>query len=267
VSNVTRKKQSSLASRASSGAGRAARAERSNGWCGRAVVLPGSGSDDLFVRFAFEAPLRAVGIELVSPSPRHGADVVDGYRAALDAAAADPQPLLVGGVSLGAHVAASWAADRRADLDGRLGGLLLALPAWAGDPGSAPAAVAARATAAQVRRGGTTAALAAAAAGSPPWLIAELARSWPRYGDGLAAALEAAAAEPGPDAAALGSLRVPAGIAALVDDPVHPLAEARRWQRWLPNAALSTTTLAALGADPSVLGRAAVRGWLRARQV
>jgi pimeloyl-ACP methyl ester carboxylesterase len=263
-------KQSSLASHSPSGVGRAARAEasaeRSNAWYGRAVVLPGSGSDEQFVRVAFEAPLRAVGIELVSPPPRRGADVVDGYRAALDAAAAGPEPLLVGGVSLGAHVAAAWAAERSADLDGRLGGLLLALPAWTGDPGGAPAAVAARATAAQVRAGGTAAALEAAAAGSPPWLAAELARAWPRYGDGLAAALEAAAAEPGPDAAALRSLRVPAGIAALVDDPVHPLAEALRWRRWLPTASLRTTTLAALGADPSVLGRAAVRGWVRARQ-
>jgi hypothetical protein len=54
------------------------------------------------------------------------------------------------------------------------------------------------------------------------------------------------------------------GIAALVDDPVHPLATARAWARALPRAAVRTTTIAALGADPAVLGRAALRAWQEA---
>lgn len=239
-------------------------AERSNAWYGRAVVLPGSGSDERFVRSAFEDPLRDVGVTLVAPRPRYGASVVAGYRAALDAAAAAPGPLLVGGISLGAHVAAAWAAEHLPDLGPRLRGLLLALPAWTGEPVDAPAALAATATARQVRAGGTAAALAAAAAGAPVWLAAELGRAWPRYGAGLAPALEATAAEPAPDPAVLRSLRVPAGIAALVDDPVHPLEVAQRWQRHLPTAVLRTTTLAAFGADHAALGRAAVQAWQRA---
>lgn len=205
-----------------------------------------------------------MGITLFAPSPRRGADVIDGYRAALDAelerAVAGGERLLVGGVSLGAHVAATWAATRST----QLAGLLLALPAWSGPADGAPAALAARATADLVRAGGVTTALDAARAGSPSWLAAELGRAWPRYGAGLAAALDAAAAEPGPDAAALGALTVPAGIAALVDDPVHPIAEARRWQALLPHAVLHSATLAAFGADPEVIGRATVLGWLRA---
>lgn len=224
------------------------------------MILPGSASDDVFVRSAFAGPLRAVGITLSAPSPRPGADVVDGYRAALDAELERGGLLLVGGVSLGAHVAAAWAAACRAPLTG----LLLALPAWSGPADGAPAALAARATADLVRAGGVHAALDAARAGSPPWLAAELGRAWPRYGSGLAAALEAAAAEPGPDPAALRSLTVPAGIAALVDDPVHPVDEARRWQALLPHAVLHTATLAAFGEDPEVIGRATVLGWLRA---
>ncbi len=225
-------------------------------------MLPGSGSDEVFVHAAFAATMRSIGMELVAPAVRPGPGVVDGYRAALDAALdATPDGLLVGGVSLGAHIAAAWAAERPG---ARLGGLLLALPAWTGAPDGAPAALAARATAALVRSEGVTAALAAARAGSPPWLASELERAWPRYGAGLAASLEAAAATPAPDPAALGSLTLPVGIAALADDPVHPLAEARRWHDLLPRAGLVTSTLAAFGSDPAVLGRATVLGWLRA---
>jgi pimeloyl-ACP methyl ester carboxylesterase len=231
-------------------------------------VLPGSGSDEVFVRAAFAEPLRGVGVALHVVAPRRGGDVVDGYRAelaaALEAALDGAGPVLVGGISLGAHVAAAWAAERRAAAGSNLAGLLLGLPAWTGPAGAAPAALAARATASQVRAGGVAAAVAAARAGSPPWLADELARAWSRYGTGLAAALEAAAAEPAPDEAALRSLAVPVGIAALVDDPVHPLVEAERWQRTLPRAVHQTATLAAFGADPAVLGRAAVLGWLRA---
>jgi pimeloyl-ACP methyl ester carboxylesterase len=232
-----------------------------------AVVLPGSGSDDVFVRAAFAGPLNAAGIRLVAPAPRRGADVVAGHRAALDTALADPTTgtLLVGGVSLGAQVAAAWAADRLAGGPRRVGGLLLALPAWTGPPAAdAPAAVAARLTAAAVRRGGVDAAVAAARAGAPRWLADELDRAWRGYGSGLADALEAAAAEPAPDAATLAGLALPTGVVGLRDDPVHPLVRAREWQALLPRAVLHTTTMAVLGADPAVLGRAAVRGWRRA---
>lgn len=237
-----------------------------------AVVLPGAGSDEQFVRRAFARPLRALGIDLVAPAPAPGRDLVSGYRAALDGAcdsAHDSAPggLLVGGISLGAHVAAGWAREQRPD---RLSGLLLALPAWTGRAETgradgAPAAQAARATADLVRTAGLQGAVDVARAGSPPWLATELERAWRRYGPGLAASLDAAAQEPAPDADALRSLAVPTGIAALVDDPVHPLVEARRWTALVPGAVLHTATLAAFGADPEVIGRAAVLGWLRSR--
>lgn len=227
-----------------------------------AVVLPGSGSDDVFVRAAFAEPLRAVGVDLLAPPPRPGPEVVDGYRAALDAALTGHRgPLLVGGISLGAHVAARWATAHQ----DRVAGLLLALPAWTGPAADAPAASAARATARQVRSGGLAAAVTAARTGAPRWLADELARAWLGYGAALADALTGAADEPAPDAAELGSLAAPAGVVGLIDDPVHPLAVAASWQQRIPRAALLTSTLAALGADPEVLGRAAVLGWLRAR--
>ena len=168
--------------------------------------------------------------------------------------------MLVGGVSLGAHVAARWAA---AAPRGRVAGLLLALPAWTGLPRAAPAAVAARWTAAQARRGGVAAAVAASA-GAPSWLVAELGRAWAGYGAGLAPAFETAAEEPAPTTAELAGLDVPVGVAALVDDPVRPLEVAQEWHAALPRSALVTTTLAAFGADPGALGRAAALAWLRA---
>jgi pimeloyl-ACP methyl ester carboxylesterase len=224
-------------------------------------MLPGAGSDERFIRSVFAAALAGVGVELVAPPPRRGADVIAGYRAALDAAG--PGPVLVGGISLGAHVAARWAATAP---PGRVAGLLLALPAWTGAPSTpsrAPAALAAQVTAAQVRTGGVAAAVAATAE-APAWLAAELHRAWAGYGTGLAPALEAAAAEPGPTEAELRGLDVPVGVAALVDDPVHPLAVARCWHAALPRSALVTARLAAFGADPETLGRASVLAWLRA---
>jgi pimeloyl-ACP methyl ester carboxylesterase len=236
-------------------------AERSGPPPVRAVLLPGSGSDALFVRSVFGPALRAAGVALEAVDPRPGADVVAGYRAALDAALSRGTPLLVGGISLGAHVATAWAADQDPAVHVRLVGVLVALPAWTGAAAGAPAAAAARLTAAQVRIGGLPAAVAAARAGAPAWLADELARAWAGYGPGLADALDAAADCPAPDPAALRALPVPVGIAALADDPVHPLATARSWARLLPRAATRTTTLAAFGADPPVVGRAAVRAW------
>jgi pimeloyl-ACP methyl ester carboxylesterase len=224
-------------------------------------VLPGSGSDARFVRSTFGPALAARGVALDAVAPRPGADVVAGYRAALDAAAGRPGAFLVGGISLGAHVAAAWAAERAPT---GLAGVLLALPAWTGAPDDAPAAAAATATAAQVRAGGLAAAVAAARAGAPSWLADELARAWAGYGAGLADALDAAAAHPAPDLVTLGSLAVPVGVVAVVDDPVHPLVTARAWAQALPRAAIRTTTLAALGADPAVLGRAALLAWQEA---
>ncbi len=229
-------------------------------WPRVAVVLPGSGSDATFVRAAFEPALRAVGIALVAPDPRPGPDVVAGYREALDAAA-DGRPLLVGGISLGAQVAASWAAAQPPST--RPAGLLLALPAWTGAPAGAPAALAARLSAARLRAHGLGPELAAVRAAAPGWLADELARAWAGYGPALPDTLDAAAATPGPAEADLAGLDLPAGLAAVRDDPVHPVAVARRWRALLPRATLVEAGLDAFGADPATLGRAAVLGWLR----
>lgn len=226
-----------------------------------AVLLPGTGSDEVFVRAVFAGPLRALGVPLLTPPPPPGAELADGYLAILDALADEHGELLVGGISFGAHLAAEWAVRN----PGRCGGLLAALPAWNGDPGLAPASQAATLSADLVARSGVDAALAHTA-GSPDWLRAELDRAWRRHGDGLAAGLRVASARPSPSPAELAGLDVPAGVGTCTDDPIHPTKVASEWAAALPRASLGETTLAALGADRESLGRATVLAFLRACQ-
>ncbi|MEU3270811.1 alpha/beta hydrolase [Saccharomonospora sp. NPDC006951] len=226
-----------------------------------AVLLPGTGSDEVFVRSVFAGPLRALGIPLVAPAPPPGAAVTSGYLRLLDEIAERARsPIVVGGISLGAHLATEWALRN----SGRCAGVLAALPAWNGSPGSAPAATAAKLSADLVSRSGVEAALRTAVAGVQPWLAGELDRAWRGHGQELAESLRAAAGHPAPTLRALGGLPVPFGLAACTDDPVHPVEVARSWAAALPRARLYETTLAAFGSDREILGRAAALGWLRA---
>lgn len=221
-----------------------------------AIMLPGTGSDETFVRSVFDIPLAAVGIRTIAPAPVPGAALASSALAAVSASATES--VLVGGISFGAHLAAEWALGNPS----RCAGLVLALPAWHGAPGSAPASLSARLSAAQVRSLGVAGALAASEL--PPWLAGELGRAWRGYGDGLAVSLELAAERAAPTLAELETLDFPVGIAACSDDPVHPADEARAWAAALPRAAVCSTRLAVLGRDPEALGRAGVLAWLRA---
>jgi pimeloyl-ACP methyl ester carboxylesterase len=223
-----------------------------------ALILPGAGSSADFVARAFGPALRNAGYELVTPSPEPGPGVVAAAWAALDRAAAEHGPALrlVGGVSLGAHLAARWTASRRAR-DPRAGpaGVVLVLPAWTGSPGTVAAATATAAD--TIDRLGTDGALAAAGT-AVPWVAAELAAAWPGYGDQLGASLRAAAAADGPSRAELAALPVPAGLVAFADDPLHPYEVAQEWAAAVPRAALRTLHLRDAAADPSILGAEAL---------
>lgn len=225
------------------------------------MLLPGTGSDEIFVRSVFAGPLRELGVEAVTPRPPPGGRLAMGFLTVLDDLAADG-PVLVGGISFGAHLAAEWAVRNPA----RCAGLLLALPAWHGKPDEAPASLTAKASADLVDREGLDAALRTSIAGVEPWLAQELTRAWRRHGRDLATALRAAADRPAPSLDELRELDIPTGIAACTDDPVHPAAVAHAWAAALPRAKVAETTLAALGADRESLGRATVGAWRRARQ-
>ncbi len=226
-----------------------------------AVLLPGSGSSADFVQRAFGPALAAAGYRLVTPPPVPGGRVATAALADLDAAARGRAGVLVGGVSLGAHIAARWAAGAVAGP--RLAGLVLALPAWTGPPG--PVAAASAVAAAAVERHGPAAALrVAAAAGGPRWIIDELAASWPGYGADLAGTLRATAVTPGPDPAQLRRIGVPVGLVGFRDDPMHPAGVTEEWAGLIPRCAVEWLRLADLADDRSLLGAAALRAWHRA---
>ncbi|OBI88613.1 hypothetical protein [Mycobacterium asiaticum] len=214
------------------------------------VLLPGTGSDDDYVQRAFSGPLRGVGAALITPAPQPGR-LIEGYLTALDDAASEG-PIAVGGVSIGAAVATAWALAHPKQTVA----VLAALPAWTGDSSSAPAAHAARYTAAQLRRDGLDATTAQMQASSPPWLADELARSWRAQWPQLPDAMEEAAAYRAPDATELARLVAPLGVVAAVDDPIHPLQVGVDWANAAPRGALRTVTLEEFGADAAALGAA-----------
>ncbi|OBK51701.1 hypothetical protein [Mycobacterium sp. 1081908.1] len=214
------------------------------------VLLPGTGSDDDYVYRAFSGPLRDAGATLVAPPPRPDR-LVEGYLSALDDAASDG-PIAVGGVSIGAAVATAWALAH----PGRTVAVLAALPAWAGPPNDAPAALAARHSAAQLRADGLAATTTQMRASSPPWLADELTRSWRAQWPQLPDAMDEAAAYVAPSCADLARLAAPLAVAAAVDDPIHPLRVAVDWVAAAPRAALRTVTLDQMGAQTAALGAA-----------
>lgn len=212
------------------------------------LLLPGTASDEVFVRSVFTDPLSQVGAIIDAPRVR----TLSERLAALDSAWTG-HPIVVGGVSLGAHVAARWAVRN----PGRCAGLVLALPAWTGAPDGAPAALAARASAEIVAEQSIDVAIA----GTTGWLHDELKRAWHGYGDLLVPHLEEASESAAPTLDELGTLDVPTGIVGCTDDPVHPIEIARQWADAMPRAVLETITL---DAYPHALGRA-VQAWQQAR--
>jgi pimeloyl-ACP methyl ester carboxylesterase len=214
------------------------------------VMLPGTGSDDDYVTRAFSGPLRDAGARILAPSPQPN-HLIDAYLTDLDDAARRG-PIAVGGVSIGAAVAAAWALQH----PDRVVAVLAALPAWTGPPGDAPAAIAARHSADQLRHDGLAATTAQMQASSPPWLAEELTRSWRSQWPHLPDAMEEAANYAAPTRKQLRRLAVPMGVAAATDDPIHPLEVGLEWAAAAPRAALRTVTLDQLGADPAALGTA-----------
>jgi pimeloyl-ACP methyl ester carboxylesterase len=214
------------------------------------VMLPGTGSDDDYITRAFAGPLRDAGARILAPPPQPN-HLIDGYLNALDDAARHGS-IAIGGVSIGASVAAAWALQH----PDRAVAVLAALPAWTGPPGNAPAALAARHSAQQLRHDGLAATTTQMRASSPPWLAEELTRSWKAQWPQLPDAMDEAAAYLAPTRTQLQQLAVPMGIAAATDDPIHPLEIGLEWAAAAPHAALRTVTLDQIGANPAALGAA-----------
>ncbi|OBG80103.1 hypothetical protein A5699_11905 [Mycobacterium sp. E802] len=216
------------------------------------VLLPGTGSDDNYVYRAFSGALHDLDALVVTPPPTPER-LIEGYLHALDDAARSG-PIAVGGVSIGAVVAARWALDHPT----RTVALLAALPPWTGSSQHAPAALLARQSADLLRRDGLASAITQMRAASMPWLADELARSWVGQWPTLPAAMEEAAGYRAPDCAELELLKVPMGVAVATDDPVHPAEVGYEWVAAAPQAALRSVTLEQMGLDTGALGAACV---------
>ncbi len=216
------------------------------------VLLPGTGSDDDYVYRAFAPALHAVGAVVIPHTPQP-AGLIAGYHRALDDASRDG-PIAVAGVSLGAAVAVAWAIAHPA----RTVAVLAVLPAWTGEPDTAPAALAALHTAGELRRDGLVATTTRMRESSPPWLADELTRSWLGQWPDLPDAMTAAAAFVAPTTVQLSTMTTPMGVVSASDDPVHPLEVGVEWVAAAPNAALRTVTLEEIGANAGALGTAAL---------
>jgi pimeloyl-ACP methyl ester carboxylesterase len=224
-------------------------------WATHAVVLPGTGSDSAFAHDAFAAALGSLGTSTsaIDPDPRR---VVAGYEDALDDAARRHGRILVGGISIGAAVALSWASRNPESVVG----VLAVLPPWLGEPGNAPAAASARFTSARLGESGLDDVTAEMVASTPAWLSATLTRSWASQWPDLPLALNEAASYAAPTIEELRRTPVPTAIVAAVDDPVHPRVVADAWHAALSASSLATITLDDIGRNAGVLGDRAVSG-------
>lgn len=229
------------------------------------VVAHGVGSSPRFVGEAFSEAVVGSGHRLVTYDLRgHGArrPVTDPSRHTVDAHVADlaavvgrVRPVVVGGVSLGGHVAAFLAAAAPEVVPTALA----CLPAWTGrqPPGVGPHAAVAAAVAAD----GIDGLLASFREDRAmrPWLREVLLRDWPTHdAASLAAALRALDGGLAPSERDLRSLTSPLAVVAWPDDPGHPIEVGRAWAEWAPRAVLGTLTLGALDDDVGALGRTAV---------
>jgi pimeloyl-ACP methyl ester carboxylesterase len=180
---------------------------------------------------------------------------VDEVVARLTAATDGREVALVGGISLGAHAAALWSLR-----GGRARELVLAMPAWTGQPGPVAALTAATASAVQAFGIERELARVTTVAADDDWVLDELRRGWRTYDDALlAAALRAAASSPGPTLDELSRISTRTAVVALADDPLHPETVARQWAAIVPGASLAVVGRHAPAHDRGALGRSARR--------
>lgn len=230
-----------------------------------ALLVPGAGSTPDFLERAFAGPLGRQGFRLASMDLR---GVRPGEElGALDDAVGAWAPTVLGGVSFGAHLAARWTASRALAGAGRprtsVRTVLAVMPAWTGAPGRLAGLTAVSAT--RIAAHGSAALLAeldreVPATSDTRWIVEELCRAWPTWGDAaLAEHLHQVAQAPGPTLAELGSLSVPLAVVALGGDLLHPAEIASGWAVAAGRTALVHVAAAVAGRDSDALGVAAVR--------
>lgn len=223
-----------------------------------AILLPGSASTSDFLRRAFPQIINNCHVDPWAPVGGDAASVA--AQLASHVRSLGATPLLLIGVSIGAHAAALWAsAHHRPDTH-----LLLALPAWTGAPAQVAAVTAVAAQ--RIAENGLPAELQRLRAQYPgDWVTEELVRAWGQTDpDALVATLRATAASPAPTAAQLAAISAPTLVLGLHDDPMHPWSVAQEWAGAIPGAQLVGLRRDEPQSDLSVFGRAChATGWAR----
>lgn len=234
-----------------------------------ALVAHGVGSSAMFVQEAFAGPFASAGWRLAavdlrghgesSPAPDPADHHLDVHARDLAVVARSLGAGLVGGVSIGAMAAV------RAVSDGlEVEAVVAVIPGWTGPSmvGQGPHA----AIADEVRKVGIAGMIARLEAEPhlPAWLREVVLRDYRRHDqDSLAAALLSLDGGEGPSLREVASLPCPLAVVGWPDDPGHPLAVAEAWSRAAPNAALATTSIAAMQLDRTGFGQCAVESLAR----
>ncbi|MCB0917007.1 MAG: alpha/beta fold hydrolase [Actinobacteria bacterium] len=212
------------------------------------VLAHGAGSGASFLQAAL--PADVLGAAATALLDDRSGDTALVAAAMLRAAEEATGPVILGGVSTGAHAAAIALAGAGPNV---VAGLLL-LPAWTGAP-SAVAGMLETAADAIASLG-----IAGVLAELPPddWASVEHRRSWGARGtEELVAELRTAAACQGPSVAQLRAIDVPVGIVAMSTDPLHPVSVAARWTREIPGSSWVTMSRTAPDTDIAAFGQAA----------
>ncbi|MCH9816943.1 MAG: hypothetical protein K0U64_10935 [Actinomycetia bacterium] len=194
-----------------------------------AVLAHGAGSSSEFLDSAF--PPQRLGVaDCITLDDRSGEikQIVGKLRQEVVHTDA---PVLLGGVSLGAHAAALLLTDPPQNV---VGGLLI-LPAWTGT--NQPVADLTAIAAGAVQSLGQQGVLAELPASD--WVTEQLRLAWADRTDAaLASELATAAQQPGPSLAQLRTISVPVGLVTLEQDPLHPASVAELWAREIPAASV-----------------------------
>lgn len=212
----------------------------------RWLMLHGAGSTPEFIHRAFGPTAAARGLQLLAPQVG-GVDMSGMFEVIRDARLGPGD--IVGGVSLGAHAAATYCAQ-----SGWAGRLYAVMPAWIGNPGPVAELTAATADALEAHPLAQVLAGIAAAARPDDWIVAELRQAWTNMPQPeLVRALRVAAAQPGPAPPELRLIRAATCVVALADDPTHPEQVARTWARSIVSARLRVLPRDLAGAGPGAL--------------
>lgn len=221
-----------------------------------AVLLPGSASTSEFMHRAFAEMIAQC--QVLPWTPATG----DARANAADLAIAlqdlpEDEPLLIIGVSVGAHAAAWWAsAEHRPQT-----GLVLAMPAWTGpaDEVAAMTGVAAE----RIARHGIETELAGLQRQFPgDWVTEELVSAWATLPEAeLVRTLHQTARSSAPTVELLRTITSPTLVVGLRNDPLHPWSVAQLWAKTIPAATLIGLDRDAPQEHVGVFGRVCAQVW------